>query len=277
MWPLFKASFLGRRFTVDELRRLWKVLQIKYTQNNANAAKDEIVCAMAKIGISIAFESEFVGARDIVQSAKNQYSGDGIWFPGERGERGRQYFKRLELERVQVYERLSSLEKTTTTGIVYELFGIKNAEKKKKVRLLNMLWTDIEIGDVSARTMMLLFPELSQGLDIKETKVSKKGLSRVRILRRDHVLLEPLEKAYWVDRKMNEMYRTNMSEVAVASMTTIPNLFVKLNEVSMRKTISLRRRSKACHNDQHRWDNWSTYKSEVIRSYLYGEIPASGM
>jgi hypothetical protein len=170
---------------------------------------------------------------------------------------------------LQVYERLESLEKTTKLAEVYLLFGIGIDQKKKKARVIDKLWNSVEFASASAMAVTLLFPELTDGVDIKQVQPSKKGISRFNLQR--HTLLDPLDKDLWVDRKMDHLYRKNMSEVAVASMQIMPDLFVKLHDASMRKNSSFVRRKHARLVSQNHWEEWNDYKLAVIRNYLFGE------
>ena len=269
MWSLFKTSFLSSRIMVDELQRLWKVLGVPENSNKSIIANDEILSALENMGCSVAFELRFLHVSSAISSALRQHQGSNVLFPGEDSDRGHRFARRIKIERVQVYERLNSLEKTSKLSIVYELFGISTSEKKKKSKAIERLWISVEHAPASAKAMLLLFPELAEGIDIRQVRPSKKALNRLHNNPKDS-LLDPLDRELWVDRKLDHLYRKNMSEVAMATLHTMPGLCIKLHDASMRKTASFRRRREARLLSQNRWDDWRDYKRAVILKYLYG-------
>lgn len=269
MWSLFKTSFLSSRIMVDELQRLWKVLGIQENSKKDVVANDEVLSTLETLGCSVAFEWRFLHVSSVISSALRLQQGSNIVFPGEASDRGHRFARRIKIERVQVYERLNSLEKTSKLGNIYDLFGISTHEKKKKSKAIERLWNSMEHAHASATAMLLLFPELAEGIDIRQVRPSKKALVRLNNNPKDS-LLDPLDKELWVDRKLDHLYRKNMSEVAVATLQTMPGLCVKLHNASLRKTASFRRRREARLLSQNLWNDWRDYKRAVIKKYLYG-------
>lgn len=268
MWPLFKTSFLGSRILVDELQRMWKFLGLRESTNKV-VTHDSVLSALEKMGCSATFELKFLNASSAISTAERNRKDTTILFPGEGTEIALRYAKRMEIERLQVYERLNGLDKSSKLAEIYELFGINCAEKKKKARVVDKLWYAVEHASASAKAMSLLFPELAGGADIRQVQPSKKGLHRFHNTQKN-ALLEPLEKDLWVDRKMDALFRKNMSEVAIASMHMIPDLCLKLCAASDRQTASFRKRKQLKLSNGAEWDIWRDYKRKAIHKFLYG-------
>lgn len=224
MWPLFRDSFLGHRILSDEVQRMRKLLGVERTISENLFSDDKVICDID----GSAFE--------IIDTRKNSFRKSFISFPGESSERVCQSAKRLKTEKLQVYERLDSLKKSPNIENVYEPFGIFQNEKKKKARLLEQLWDSLELADASANFMWMLFPELVEGGDITPVKPGKKG--RNRFHEQKQTILNPLEKDLWVDLKMDQLYRKNMSEVALASLKKMPDLHLKLHHAKLRQMSS---------------------------------------
>jgi hypothetical protein len=261
MWYFFTMSLVGHRMIIDELRRLWKDLEVKLPSNRSHQS-DDIIREMEYLGISTTFEHLFLKAESIVMSSTEPNGDESVWFSGEKAEQTQRDRKRLHAERLQVYERMDSLERTATLGQVYSLFGINNNEKRKKTRVLEKIWNSMELADRSAETMMMLFPELAEGLDIKQMKPGRKGMRRYG---QKDALLDPLDKRFWVDHRRDQLFRKNMAEVALASMQAMPDLFVKLHAFNLRKTKSLDQRKHAVMSEVQ----WRDYKQHLIQKYLH--------
>ncbi|KAI2504746.1 Rab guanyl-nucleotide exchange factor [Fragilaria crotonensis] len=246
MWSLFTNSFLGSRMSVDELLRMWKFLGLQESGKKV-VSKDNVVAALSNMAAMASQFFSLVKAPSVV----------------------RQYAKRIEIERLQVYERLNGIEKTSKLlAEIYQLLGISHTEKKKKARAVEKLWCSIEHASASVKAMTLLFPELAGGTDIIQVTPTKKGLKRFSN-KQKNPLLDPLEKDLWVDRKLDNLFRKNMSEVAIATLQTMPDLCVKLHTANMRKTASFRRRKQARLSSDQDSRYWQDYKRREIYKFLY--------
>ena len=254
--------------SVDELLRMWEFLGLKESTNKL-VSQDRVVAALRSMGCSVTFELKFQFVSSAISAAECSAKDKSMLFPGQGSERGRRYAKRIEIERLQVYERLNGIEKTSKMlPEIYELFAISHTEKKKKARAVEMLWYSIEHASASVKAMTLLFPELTDGTDIIQVTPTKKGLKRFSN-KQKNPLLDPLEKDLWVDRKLDNLFRKNMSEVAIATLQTMPDLCVKLHTANMRKTASFRRRKHArlAVGDESYY--WRDYKRREIYKFLY--------
>jgi hypothetical protein len=254
--------------SVDELLRMWKFLGLQKSTNKL-VSHDKVVSALMNMGCCVTFEVKFQNASSAISAAECSRKDKGLLFPGEGSELGLRHAKRIEIERLQVYERLNGIEKASKLlAEIYELLGISHTEKKKKARSVEKLWHSIEHASASVKAMILLFPELSDGADIVQVTASKKGLKRLSN-KQKNPLLGPLEKDLWVDRKLDNLFRKNMSEVAIATLQTMPDLCVKLHTANMRKTASFRRRKLARlpSGDESRY--WRDFKREAMHKFLH--------
>jgi hypothetical protein len=116
---------------VDELQRLWKVLGLQENSSKSVSANDEVMNALENMGCLVVFESRFLHISTVISSALRLHQGSNMVFPAEDSDRGHCFARRIKIERVQVYERLNSIEKTSKLGNIYELFGINTSEKKE--------------------------------------------------------------------------------------------------------------------------------------------------
>ena len=270
MWSYFKKSFLGTRMLVDELQRMWKFLGL-HESTKKTVSHDIVLSALENMGCSVTFELNFLNASSAIAAAECNRKGSVFLFPGERSELALRYAKRIEIERLQVYERLNGLDKSSKLADIYELLGINRAEKKKKTRAVEKLWSSVELAFASVVAMTLLFPELSEGSDIRQVTPSKKGLNRFST-KQKHALLDPLEKDLCVDRKLDILFRKSMSEVAIATLRMIPDICVSIETASALQTASFRKQKRAkliklLNRDER--DNRHEYKKAAIYKFLH--------
>jgi IQ calmodulin-binding motif len=217
MWCLFQASFLGIRIMIDELERLWTMLEIQGASNE-NLSKDSFLQKLESRGFSTRFEQKFVNMSYVIMNVRDQSSN--MEFPGEKSSLGVKHASRIAAERLQIYERLNKLSKPDSEAI-YEHFGISPKSKKKKLHTLEKLWESPLFTDESTNLMLTLFPELKESTDIKQVMASRKGLNRFHSSQK-HSLLDPLDREFCVGQKLDTLFRKNMTEVAMAGLRRIP-------------------------------------------------------
>ena len=86
---------------------------------------------------------------------------------------------RMELERLQTYEKLTSLSMERVgqqqLQIIMKMFGVNETEKLKKQRITNYLWQSYDSAFSSAKALLMIFSELVESTNISYVKPSRKG------------------------------------------------------------------------------------------------------
>jgi hypothetical protein len=119
---------------------------------------------------------------------------------------------RVASERTQIYERLSdpSLPPDVSQSF-YESLGVPLKDKRRKVALTDLVWTQYKFANASISLMLRLFPELIHASDLHFQKLSKKGLRRIRS---SDQLPEPLDPTRWAHTFLERRLRENVLAVA---------------------------------------------------------------
>jgi len=255
MWQKFTklSRFLALRLCCDDLLRLHSKLGI--TGHGINGVKDE-----EGLGMNMKVEKKYWYARALIEKHQKSAS-EKDWFASEGSHEVQMGRVRLTAERLLIYDQLDSRNHKASMARVYKLFGVKHDEKKKKARILETMWVDYNYAGASSETILLIFPELASSNDIQSVNPSRKT-------RRRHndteIILQPLDESLQADVKLESLLRANLSEVAIAGMSRLPELSIRINEKIRRRTESLdRRKAEILDNNP-----FSDRKIVLIKKYL---------
>ena len=245
-WPALTCSvtFIKINVVESELKRLWKVIGISVNEQTS-CGDDEIV----KIATTIGLDSYVyrrcqelrLSIRDVeLQLCKAKQEVVACAFGYE------------EAERLQVHERLMSKPYEMMTRRMYVEFAIPPSAKMKKVALakvlckltsqeysvetvlaciqLNMMCcvagTEHRFAELSRSTMLTLFPELDDSLQIAFQPASSKSKRRFPSAAKSPAF--PFSKASWSDMSLEGLIAKHSKEVTHLYITEVPSIMAKL-------------------------------------------------
>jgi hypothetical protein len=120
--------------------------------------------------------------------------------------------------------------------------------------------TNLDNASQSAQTIALLCPELETGSDIKAMALSKKTLKKFR---HENTVLTKLDKALWVGPKLDKLMRENLAGVAVACLSRLPDLTIRLYEAEKKRTAAFEKR-KLAMTSAHQFKSWPQCRLDLI-------------
>ena len=132
---------------------------------------------------------------------------------------------RIELERLQIYEKLTSLS-TEKIGqqklqVIMKMFELDDSEKLKKQRISSSFWHSYDNALPSAKALLIIFPELVESTNISYTKPSKKGRKIFGIKKNKKILMPLTDKAMSVESKIDQLLIRDLREVGVGFLSCV--------------------------------------------------------
>lgn len=194
------TTFLLHALLEKELQDLYDMLGIIHT-----SPSHEEDSFLAKSSTHCTFLS--------VQSQLSKSSVGESLFPAERennSDRAIRILKgstRIELERVQIYERVNTHPKQND---IFTKLNIGNNEKMKKLSVAKSVWTSNSL-EPSANTILSIFPELLESPNIATVVPSKKAMTRFKI--RKNAVLSPLDRTMQLEWKLDCIIRSDLGSI----------------------------------------------------------------
>lgn len=180
--------------------------------------------------------------------------------------------ERILAERLQVYERLSQIPDTAERGgELFSNFLFPQKEKRRKVAIANILWSNYEECDRSAEVMLQLFPELRESTDMFFMLPSKKALRRFPS---SNTIPSLLERSMWAHRILDDRIRRGVCEVADCSLRRVPSLTIRLECRSGSKSLEAKSRLLKATMSERRISDKSVAKRIIIQEVLLGKARA---
>jgi len=138
--------------------------------------------------------------------------------------------ERLRLEKIQLYEKLKYDNVESSRGAYFSLFGINEGEKKKKRKLLDRLWVNLDKADFSAQVVL--------GVN-ESTMISKLDRSEGSSWKRSSVSMGPVgsDSAMWIQSKLERRIQNDL-------LSTVKACIVSIQMIKEREVIGGGRRNK---------------------------------
>jgi hypothetical protein len=118
----------------------------------------------------------------------------------------------------------------------------------------------LDNASLSAQAIALLCPELVTGSDITAMALSKKTLKKFR---HETIVLTKLDTAFLVSPKLDKLMRENLAWVAVACLSRLPDLTIRLYEAEKKRTAAFER-SKLAMMSAHQYKSWPQCRRDLI-------------
>uniref|UniRef100_A0A7S4R4H9 UDENN domain-containing protein n=2 Tax=Ditylum brightwellii TaxID=49249 RepID=A0A7S4R4H9_9STRA len=270
-WMLINGKgFLHLSLTENELKRLWELLGIVFLSNSdTNQGElDRSASGMFIPGTSTSVHERYLQVKSMMKGSDNKEPLD--IFPAEMAALRSQTQlsmakERLELERGQIYEKLSSIKDKGKLTSVYDSLGFSSGERKKKNRFANFIWTSLADADKSAAVMHDLFPELIESTNIGFVKPSKKARKKFGSLSDTSVASHVGDKSFWVQTKINDIVIANLREVSVSCFLAMQTLTLKGEHAKVPSRFA--RQLQAVSTSQST-EIWKQQRPIIIRNFL---------